>query len=126
MPPDWVFDGSVNNLMDLKSFAEEHLQAGRKVYIGLAGNSKCSSIDGEIEQDRKRMITLEKMSEKVAERYCILHTLDGEPGHCRARLAETWLIRELGLHRLINAVHGGAGRHPIFQDLGAVFVLVGR
>ena len=126
MPPDWVFDGSVNNLMDLKDFAQGHLDAGRKVYIGLAGWSKSSSIAGEIEQDKKRMIKLEKMSEKVAERYCILRTLDEEPGHCRARLAETWLIRELELSRLMNDVHGGAGRHPIFQDLGAVFVLVGR
>ena len=127
MPPGWMSDGSVvNNLMDLLSFAGEQLQAGREVYIGLAGLSKSSTIVGEIERDRKRLIYLGKMSEKVDDRFCVLQSLEtGETGHSRARLAETWLIRELGLDRLMNVRNGGAGRRPINEDIGAVFVLVG-
>jgi hypothetical protein len=58
-----------------------------------------------------------------------MNTLDDQRGHDRARLGEAWLIRTLGLSTLSNQVHGlhgGAGRPPIIDDMGAVFVLVGE
>ena len=90
------------------------------------GVSKASSIQAEIDNDEKRMLELGHMTEKVTQHFVILNTLDGDLGHDRARLAEAWLIRALGLDRLMNERHGGAGRPPIFKDIGAVFILIGR
>jgi hypothetical protein len=126
MPSNWDNDHSADSMADLVAFAEEHLHQGNKVYIGMGGFSKSSTVQGEIDNDEERMKNLGRFTEKIAQHYMILKPLDGEPGHWRARFGEAWLIRKLGLDRLINAIHGGSGRPPLDDTLGAVFVLVGK
>ena len=126
MPTNWDNDNSAESMADLVAFAEKHLQLENKVYIGLGGYSKCSTVQGEIDNDEKRMKDEGKITEKIAQCFMILNPLDGEPGHWRARFGEAWLIRKLSLDRLLNEVNGGAGRPPLDDTYGAVFVLVGR
>ena len=126
LPTDWALDNSLTDIHALKAFAEEQRALGRKLYIGLAGVSKSSTILGEIDNDERRMIELGLMTRKLAHSYVIVKPLGDEPGHNRARLGEAWLIRELGLNSLMNARNGGAGRSPHYDAIGAVFVLVGQ
>mmetsp|Transcript_23446 Transcript_23446/g.44125 ORF Transcript_23446/g.44125 Transcript_23446/m.44125 type:complete len:255 (+) Transcript_23446:894-1658(+) len=126
IPLEWIQDNSAENMQELVEFAEGHLDVGDKVYVGLAGESKGSTIQGEIDNDEKRMLELGLMTEKVAQKFLVLRPLNGVPGHDRGRFGEAWLIRRLLLRRLMNERHGGAGRPPNFNDIGAVFVLVGR
>ena len=126
MPSNWDHDNSADSMNELVAFAEGHLSNGNKVYIGLGGFSVSSTVQGEIDNDEKRMKDLGRMTEKIAQHYMILEPLDGEPGHWRARFGEAWLIRKLSLDRLINAIHGGQGRPPLDVRFGAVFVLVGK
>ncbi|GMI50675.1 hypothetical protein ScalyP_jg9522 [Parmales sp. scaly parma] len=119
-------DASAEGMDDLYVFAKEKLAVGNKVYVGLSGFSKKSTPQSEIDNDENRLMKEGRMQKKVAQKYLVLSPFDGEPGHNRARLGESWLIRQLGLDRLINERHGGAGRPPIFDEIGAVFVLVGE
>ena len=117
LPTDWALDKSLTDIHALKAFAEEQRALGRKLYIGLAGVSKSSTILGEIDNDERRMIELGLMTRKLAHSYVILKPLGDEPGHNRARLGEAWLIRELGLNTLMNERNGGAGRLRITMQL---------
>jgi hypothetical protein len=126
LPTDWILDNSLTDIHALKAFAEKQRGLGRKLYIGLAGVSKRSTILGEIDNDELRMKELFLMTRKLAHSFVILHPLGDQPGHNRARLGEAWLIRELGLNTLMNERNGGAGRPPFYDAIGAVFVLVGQ
>ena len=79
---------------------------------GLASIStgKASTILGEIDNDEPQMIKFELMARELARTYVILNTMDNQPGHHRARFGESWLIRQLGLCRIMNQRHGGVRR----------------
>ena len=126
MPSLWEVDGGASSMDELCSYAQRNINAGNEVYIGLAGISKRSTILGEIDNDEKRMIELGSMTRRLGHKYVVLKTLADQPGHDRARFGESWLIRQLGLPSLMNRRHGGAGRPPFYDDVGAVFVLVGE
>ena len=92
----------------------------------VAGTNKSSTILGEIDNEEKRMVKLNLMTRRLGHKYVVLKTLADQPGHDRARFGESWLTRQLGLSNLMNRRHGGAGRRPFYDYIGAVFVLVGE
>ena len=122
----WEVDGAASSMDELRLYAQRNINAGNEVYIGLAGISKRSTILGEIDNDEKRMIELGSMARRLGHKYVVLKTPADQPGHDRARFGESWLTRQLGLSNLMNRVHGGAGRRPFYDSIGAVFVLVGE